>query len=329
MMAKNGFLLLVLLVGMGQRTAVCNALEPISSLPRISFQKEKARLQILVGGQPSATYVWKDPKIPRPYFCNIRVPGGPQVTRNHPLVRGKDLMDHPTYHPGLWLAFGDISGNDYWRNRARVRHEGFLVTPKGGAGHGTFAVRNAYLTRDGKGVVCREVCHFTVHIRPAGTLLVWDSRFTPAGKDRGKNRIVFGDQEEMGLGVRMASSLTVVRKGGRILNSDGKKNEKQVWGKQALWCDYSGMREGQWVGVTLMPDPRNFRPSWFHARNYGLLLANPFGRNAFTRGKKSQVPVASSETLRLRFGVLIHASKDRTSPDLSRAYKDFLAIIRR
>ena len=32
----------------------------------------------------------------------------------------QDLDDHPTMHPGLWLAFGDINGADFWRNKGRV-----------------------------------------------------------------------------------------------------------------------------------------------------------------------------------------------------------------
>jgi hypothetical protein len=79
--------------------------------------------------------------------------------------------------------------------------------------------------------------------------------------------------------------------------------------------------EGQPVGVTLMPDPKNFRRCWFHARDYGVLVANPFGRNAFTRGERSQVVVWAGETFRLRFGVLVHAGK----VDVAAAYKEWLA----
>jgi len=64
------------------------------------------------------------------------------------------------------------------------------------------------------------------------------------------------------------------------LNSDGRGpiNESQIWGKTADWCDYDGIINQRQVGVTLIADPQNFRPSWFHARDYGLLLANAFGR---------------------------------------------------
>jgi hypothetical protein len=58
----------------------------------------------------------------------------------------------------------------------------------------------------------------------------------------------------MGLGSRVATDLTVTH-GGVITGSGGRKDEKEVWGGQADWCDYAG----RGVGLMLMPDPRNFR----------------------------------------------------------------------
>ncbi|MCI0462340.1 MAG: hypothetical protein L0Z62_35760 [Gemmataceae bacterium] len=69
--------------------------------------------------------------------------------------------------------------------------------------------------------------------------------------------------------------------------------------------------------------PRNFRRLWFHARDYGLLVANPFGRHAFTKGEKSRVVVKAGETFRLRFGVLVYAGKT----DLAAAHQDYLQVI--
>jgi hypothetical protein len=296
--------------------ALLIALPASADTPRVDFKPDPGRLTITVGGRPFATYVHADEKIPRPYFAHLHAPNGVQVTRNHPPVKGKDDADHDTFHPGLWLAFGELSGSDTWRNKARVVHEKFVEEPKGEAGAGTFAVANRHLAADGKTLLCREVCRYRVLVRPAGTLLVWDSTFTPGDGD-----LVFGDQEEMGLGVRVATALAV-KHGGRIVNSDGRQNEKDVWGQPADWCDYGGVVDGQRVGVTLMPDPKNFRRSWFHARDYGVQVANPFGRRAFTQGERSEVVVKKGETFRLRFGVLVRGGTEE--PDLAAAYKDFV-----
>jgi hypothetical protein len=73
-----------------------------------------------------------------------------------------------------------------------------------------------------------------------------------------------------------------------------------------------------------MPHPENFRRSWYHARDYGFIAANPFGRNALTGGPKSSVTVNPGEKFRLRFGVLVHSSPAEQPIDLKGAYADYL-----
>jgi hypothetical protein len=285
---------------------------PAADSPPVAFEKRPEGLQITIGDRPFATYAFGRGATTRPFLEHVHAPDGTQVTRTHPPVEGKDLTDHPNFHPGIWLAFGDLNGADSWRNADGIRHAGFVEEPQGGPGRGRFAVRNHHVK--GGRVIGEEVCRLTVLVRPAGTLLTWDSEFRPQGGE-----LLFGDQEEMGLGIRVATPLAVV-KGGRITDSAGRVDEAQVWGQQADWCSYGGEIDGKRVGVLLMPDPKNFRRSWFHARDYGLVEANPFGRNAFTKGEKSRVVVKEGETLRLRFGVLIWSGR----PELEAAYRDFL-----
>jgi hypothetical protein len=289
-----------------------------TELPVVSFQEQPGKLLITVGERPFATYVYGDEEITRPYFAHVRAPGGVQVTRNHPPQEGRDALDHATMHPGIWLSFADINGNDYWRLRARTVHEGFLASPEGGRGRGTFTVRNRYLSAKDDRTVCVETCRFTILVRPAGYLLIYDSTFTSETGD-----FFFGDQEEFGLGVRVATPIAVV-KGGRITDSQGRANEKEVWGKASEWCDYSGKIDGQRVGVTLMPHPGNFRPCWYHARDYGFFAANPFGQNAMTGGEKSKVVVQKGQQLRLGYGVLIYSSPAEEKVDLKAAYEDYV-----
>jgi hypothetical protein len=272
-------------------------------------------------------YQFQDDKIPRPFFAHVRAPNGVQVSRHHPPVENQDLMDHGTLHPGIWMSFGDINGSDYWRIAARVRHAGFVEPPRGGSGKGSFAVRNQYLDqRDPSNIVCEEIARYTFMSRPAGYLLVWDSTFNS------DHEFAFGDQEEMGLGFRMATPLRVGKTGegvlpagnGTIRDSEGRTNGDQIWGNSADWCDYSGSIAGERVGMTLFCHPENFRPSWFHARDYGLLEANPFGRDAFGKGAKSSVVVKPGAKMRLRYGVLIHSGD--SAPDLPAAYADYVEV---
>jgi hypothetical protein len=297
----------------------------------VAFKEAPGEVAITIGGQPFATYYHDDQTITRPYFAHVHAPGGRQVTRNHPPVEGKDLIDHGTFHPGIWMAFGDISGSDCWRLAAPVKHAGFVDKPAGGAGRGGFAVRNSY--RDQKQPekeLCSEVCRFDVRVVPAGYLLLWDSTFSS------DHEFYFGDQEEMGLGFRVATPLRAESKNkdapdlpagnGRILDSQGRENEDEIWGNAADWCDYSGTLDGQRVGMTIFCHPKNFRPSWFHARDYGLLEANPFGRAAFGKGEPSKVTIKPGDQMRLRYGVLVHGSPADAKADLDAAYKTYVEL---
>jgi hypothetical protein len=91
-----------------------------------------------------------------------------------------------------------------------------------------------------------------------------------------------------------------------ITNSAGQKSASATWGQAAAWCDYSGSIDGTQAGVMLMAAPENFRASWWHNRDYGVFIANPFGRQAMKQGDRSAVTVPKGETLRIRFAASIH-----------------------
>jgi hypothetical protein len=312
----RAFLALILLCAMGWTAA---ASEP----PAIQFERKEDRLVIRAGDKPLAEFVLGDDKVQRPYFARVHTPSGIQATRNHPPKEGEDPTDHDTMHPGLWLAFGDLSGADFWRNKAGGVKTTISGEPRGEAGRGSFSINNDYfaaVAKEDDDPLCEETANFTIFVRPPGYLLRWESTFT------GEREFTFGDQEEMGLGVRLASPLRVTGGNGRILDSEGRRNEKEVWGKQADWCDYRGEIEGRQVGIAVFPSPRNFRRSWFHARDYGYFATNPFGRNAFTGGEKSAVSVKPGEEFRLAYGVFIYdAAKDETV-DLPAVYDEYVKL---
>ncbi len=79
------------------------------------LEQREDRLVITWGPEPVAEYVFRDEKILRPYFANVHAPGGIPVTRTHPPDPDKDATDHADMHPGIWIGFGDVSGNDFWR----------------------------------------------------------------------------------------------------------------------------------------------------------------------------------------------------------------------
>lgn len=195
--------------GLAVAGTACAAVADSADQTRVQFDVREGTWIARVGGQPAFTFAPAgDRQTPRPFFENLHAPGGYRVTRHRPLREG-DLSDHAELHPGLWLAFGDLSGHDSWRLKARVQHDGFLEKPHASRGQGSFAVRQRYRANDSEATVGVETFRFRLLVRPFGTLLLWDSVFQSEVND-----FAFGDQEEMGLALRMHTPLTV-RGGGR------------------------------------------------------------------------------------------------------------------
>lgn len=291
-----------------------------TTIPPVGFEMKPGEVVIKVDDRPIATYVYRDPtgKIPRPYFAHVKAPGGIQVTRNHPPVTGRDRTDHESMHPGIWMAFGDLGGADFWRNKARIAHVRFAEQPQGGPGRGSFVEEKEYLRAD-HSLVCRERFDCRIHIRDSGYLLLWDSTFSSP------DEFAFGDQEEMGLGLRVATALSE-SEGGRLRDSEGRLGARMIWSQAATWCDYSGSMDGRRIGMTLMCHSANFRPSWMHARDYGLVAANPFGRRAMHKGATSSVVVKPGSVLRLRYAILMHSVPADQEVPIAAAYADYLEL---
>lgn len=294
--------------------------------PMVTLSVREGELDILIDQKRVAQYIWQDENLPRPYFRQITTPDGIQVSRNYPTdpVADKGNDDHATFHPGAWLAFGEAGGADFWRNKAVVRHLTFLAPPKTGKGSGTFTVINAYDTiGDDPKTLFTETCAYTVAAAKDGYVIIAESEFKPEDE-----AFTFGDQEEMGFGVRLATPISVKHGGGFIRNSAGGEQEAGTWGKNAQWCaGYNKLGE-RWAGMSVMASPDNFRESWFHSRDYGLIVANPFGKKAMTGPKddavaKDSTPVEKDGTFKIGFGVFVFSTEGE--PDLPGMYTAYLA----
>ncbi len=123
-------------------------------------------------------------------------------------------------------------------------------------------------------------------------------------------QVTFGDTKEGLFAIRLAPTL---RLEGAVAQGSARNSEgvtgKDVWGKRAKWIEYSGPIDGEIVGVVIYDHPDNPRhPTWWHAREYGLVAANPFGRRAF-QGKREQagdLMIQKGESIRLRYRMVIH-----------------------
>jgi len=174
-----------------------------------------------------------------------------------------------------------------------------------------FTVVNRYESPEGK-PVCRLECRYQFIADADGYQLIVDCKFTS------DQPLTFGVQEEMGLGVRVPTALTVKSGSGAIIDSNGGQNERGTWGKVGSWWDYHGKLEGKYVGMMVMSSPSNGEV-WSHSRDYGVLVANP------VRGKA--VKVKAGETYRLTFGVQVHEHDDVSRLDRPAAFNRFKASL--
>jgi hypothetical protein len=294
--------------------AACSPPFAVPQEPSLNIERNETRLEFRSGKQRFAEYVFGDAKTRRPFFANVLTPSGLPVTRTHPPISGKDATDHDTMHPGIWLAFGDVCGEDFWRNKGAIKHVHFTEQPAASNDSITFATECLLETAAGKPLATMKN-RLQVKRRPSGWLFIWDVTFHA---DRGD--IAFGDQEEMGFGARVATPITE-KASGALTNSMGKKTAKETWGKPSAWCDYSGRIDDKSAGILLMTSPKNFRNSWWHSRDYGVFVANPFGRAAMRQGAPSSVVVKKGEMLRLVFGAVAHEGND---VDLSKEFDAFV-----
>jgi hypothetical protein len=293
-----------------------------------AIRREADRLVVTAGDEPVAAFVFADPAVGRPAIRDLAAPGGTIVTRPCPPRKGVDADDHATMHPGVWLGFSDLSGADPWRHKSAVRFAGFDGEPAVVDGAARFTAKIEYLAAaadtPSAPVACRERSSVSIRDRVIDgfpvRILLWEAELAP-----GENKpLLFGDVEEMGFGLRVATPLSPAR-GGRYLASHGGTNEKGIFGRTAAWVDASGTIDGRRVGAAVIDLAGTPREPFFHARDYGLVLANAFGRKAY--GLKDPPPPVTVEpgtSLRLRYAILLHGDvpDERLSGIVARVSED-------
>ena len=94
-----------------------------------------------------------------------------------------------------------------------------------------------------------------------------------------------------------------------MTNAAGQTGMALIWGHRSPWVDYSGTLDGRAVGIAIFDHPANSTyPTWWHARDYGLFAANPFGERDFTgdKTKDGSLTLAPGQSVRFRYQLFIH-----------------------
>ena len=113
---------------------------------------------------------------------------------------------------------------------------------------------------------------------------------------------------------------------GHAINSEGDK-DRDLWGKRAKWVDYWGAVKGKTLGIAIFDHPANPRhPTWWHARDYGLVAANPFGIHDFEKKPKGvgDMVIKDGSAVTFRYRFVFHQG-DAKSANIEALYARFAA----
>jgi hypothetical protein len=304
---------------------------------QVKITQGNNRIDVAIDGKPYTTFYY-GPDVAKPYLHPLRAASGISVTRAFPMenVPGEST-DHP-HHRGLWFAHSSVNGFDYWNNEFSYESNPKV---KGTLGH-------IFVTKIDKvesGKKTGEIDETSEWKQPDGLVVLVEDRkmiFHAGGPDRildfdftltGKETVKFGDAKDGVFGIRVASGLeepapkqpAEPKRTGVMVNAEGLKTEAECWGKRSAWMDYSGIVEGQQVGIAIFDNPGNPRyPTYWHARGYGLFGNNIFGAHEFSKGKEpdGSITLKPGEKLRFRYRVVIHPG-DSTSAHLADLYKEY------
>lgn len=302
---------------------------------QVQLVEKDDRIVVSLGGQPFTEYVFRGHA--KPILFPVLGPGGVPMTRSWPIVKdvAGEPHDHP-HHESMWFMHGKVNGVDFWLHKPdanhggrtpRVEQEAVVRCESGPAG--ILETRNRWVAADGT-VVCSD----TRRIEFAGDEHARTIDFTiTLHADHGP--LTFGDTKEGSMAIRVRPELQPRDQNGSrgaagtIVNSAGQKND-DAWGKPACWVDYSGPAPGpdgqqRVVGVAAFDHPANLRhPTNWHARDYGLFAANPFGLHDFTGAPAGAGDhrLAAGESLTLRYRFVFHEG-DATTARIEQRYHDW------
>jgi hypothetical protein len=289
-------------VAVGQDVPEAKAVPRLQIVPQpydqVSFQREGVEITRYHFGVG----------LERPFLFPVIGPAGHSLTRmGHP----RDPESH-SHHNSVWMSHADVGGVDFWSDRRLgiVRHKRIVKYEDEGE-KSYLVAENEWVDKDGK-VLLNETRQVSVVLLEGKEwLLAIDSTFAAKDKPVTLGKTPFGF-----LGVRMAKTIGVNDGGGRIRNSEGGVNEKDIFWKKARWVDYSGPIETRKIeGITLFDHPGNpNHPSNFHVRNDGWM-----GASISFEAPRDITP---DKPLHLRYGLYVHSDM-KPPAEIDERWKDF------
>ena len=301
-----------MLIGAAASLSLAITLVAPAACDEVEIKQADGKAIITLDGQPFSEYVFAGHA--KPILYPIIGPTGVEMTRHYPMREGVDneASDHP-HHKSLWFTHDDVNGVHFWLEYPREGSDvnaGKIVQTdmriEGNAIHS----QDEWRASDGS-VVCTDRREIAFGTTPAGRYIDFAVTIQATHGD-----VTFGDTKEGTMGIRTHPLLRLQSDAdrgnhtakGQSVNSEGVEG-KAMWGKRAKWVDYWAPVGDAILGIAIFDHPENPRhPTWWHARHYGLVAANPFGIHDFEKkpAGTGDMTIASGDQRTFRYRFLFH-----------------------
>jgi hypothetical protein len=315
----------------------------------INLEKEK-KVDVMIDGKLFTSYRWPD-NVTKPVLYPIFTSAGTTITRGFPLdPRPGERNDHP-HQIGMWLTYGNVDGSDFWGNGSQgpgtknpnggvIKH---LKVEKisGGAGEGMLRTSGVWIDKSGIELLNENT---ELHFIAKGTtrIIEWITTLTAGNK-----AVPMPDTKEGMFGIRVARQLELPAKEDIVLkeksggtttvkampaeNITGNYRSSEgitgqaVWSTRAKWMDLYGSIGDEKISLVICDHPKNLNyPTYWHAREYGLFAANPFGVKDFTVGKEElNYTLPAGKSLIFRYRIIITSGSHLTDAEINTYSEEF------
>lgn len=273
---------------------------------QVELQREDGKVNVMLDGELFTTLDSKT--YDKPILYPIYSPGQIAMTRDWPMKQDSvgESHDHP-HHKSMWISH-EISGIDFWAEKGGSVKTTSLETKFANASDNVVRTNSEWVKRsDGKTLLTDQTTYWfggDKASRWINCLVNYRATHGDFQFDDTKEGL-FAIRTHPDLRLNAKPSAGVKEVFGRAINSAGDSG-KDVWGKPAKWMLYFGQINGKPVSIAMYDHPTNLRhPTTWHARDYGLVAANPFGMHHFLGKEKGAgaFKVKDGGTLQLRYRI--------------------------
>jgi Family of unknown function (DUF6807) len=262
---------------------------------------------VTIGGKPFTTYRYGEEFPDKPVFYPVMSPNGARVNREYPMVEKVpgESADHP-HHQSMWFTYDEVNGTNFWNPEKTGRR---IAQRQASLSGKTLVALLDWKDKDGK-VVLEETKRVSFG---GGQDAFWmDHDITLKAPNVA---VSMGDTKEGAFGIRLNDTLKENGGSGKYINAEGLETAANVWGKTSPWVAIRGVvtdatgKQDVTVAIFAHPSGLNSPPYW-HARDYGLFAANPFGRKSYDPKQETRITqLAVGQSLHLRFRLAVYSGQ--------------------